>query len=88
MSKLHIPKNSRAAARFGDWTLYELPLTDRQSFLWLRFKLMRPETARAQWGRDRAFWLSWGPLALRLARCAAVLRLQAQQPEQPAEELL
>jgi hypothetical protein len=82
--RLRIPDGARVAARFdasySDWTLYERPLPDTSSFLWLPFKLMRAQTARKRRGVYRAFRLHWHPVEQRMRRDRDAGRLLRQDP--------
>jgi hypothetical protein len=66
-------------ARFGDWSLYELPRRERDSFLWRKFKLQcdRPKKR----GTYRVYRLSWNLAESRFAKDAILVRLEALQPD-------
>lgn len=80
--RLKIPAGARAAATFdGDWTLYELPSRDGDSFLWLKFKLMLPPNVGRKRGQYRVYRLNWHAADLRFAKDAKLAHLQAELPE-------
>ena len=80
-SRICAPRGGRAIADFDGWTLFELPTTATQSFLWQRFKLQAPAGTRRRRGALRAFWLDWSILDGRLARRREAVRLAAELPE-------
>lgn len=79
--RLNIPTGARPAAEHNGWTLYELPPRERDSFLWQKFKLMRPPSERAAWGRRRAYRLAWNFADLRFARDRHLAELQKADPD-------
>lgn len=79
--RLKIPPGSKVAANFGDWTLYELPPRERDSFLWMKVKVMRPPNTAAKRGQNTAYWLSWSLADERFARAAVTQRFEAAQPD-------
>jgi hypothetical protein len=79
--KLSIPLEFKSAVKFGDWTLYHLPLAPTGSFLWQRFKLMLPpDAAPARRGQTRAYRLTWSPLEQRFAKDGPSTRLERVAP--------
>lgn len=76
-----IPMGARAVANFGDWTLYELPARDGDSFLWLKFKLMLPPSAPCKWGQYRVYRLNWHAADERFAKDAKLAQFQAALPD-------
>lgn len=79
--RLIIPTGARAVATFGDWTLYELPTREGDSFLWLKFKLMQPTNIPRKRGQYRVYRLNWHAADLRFAKDAKLAQLQAALPE-------
>lgn len=77
--RMRIPTGARAAERFGDRILYELPPRDGYSFLWINFKLM-PLSGRPRRGWFRVFWLDWNLVEARLSGGRSGARLRAQEP--------
>jgi hypothetical protein len=71
--------DSPPIARFGDWSLYELPRRAKDSFLWRKFKLMcsRPKKR----GTYRVYRMSWNLAESRFAKDAILIRLEALHPD-------
>ena len=78
--RLSIPPNFKSAVKFGDWTLYHLPVAPTGSFLWQPFKLMLPPEAPCRRGQKRAFRLAWSPLEQRFAKDGPSTALERAEP--------
>lgn len=83
--RLAIPTGARVAAAFDDWTLYELPPRDGDSFLWLKFKLMLPPNAPRKWGQYRVYRLNWNAGESRFAKDAKLVQLRESFPDLAAK---
>ena len=70
--------DSPPIARFGDWSLYELPRRERDSFLWRKFKLQCSKPKRR--GAYRVYRLSWNLAESRFAKDAVLVRLEQREP--------
>ena len=82
MPKFRVPADARAIANFsGGWVLWERSPTATSSFLWVRLKLMLPESTPRKNGFQRAYRLVWNPLAGRLARSGEAYALARAHPE-------
>lgn len=79
--KLSVPAGARVASTFLDWTLYELPPRDGDSFLWLKFKLMLPGSAPRRRGQYRVYRLNWNAADGRLAKDARLAHLRGTLPD-------
>lgn len=75
-----IPENHLSAHHIGDWSIYQRPVAEGGSFLWMPFKVMLHPGAPAPWGNRYSFRLNWSPLEGRLAHSRDSLTLERQQP--------
>ena len=71
--------DSPPIARFGDWSLYELPRRERDSFLWRKFKLQCSKPKRR--GAYRVYRLSWNLAESRFAKDVVLTRLESLHPD-------
>jgi hypothetical protein len=79
--RLTTPKDATVSATFGQWTLYELKPHEGDSFLWVKFKLMLPESAPAKHGETRVYRLAWNVAEQRFAKDRKLADLSSRQPE-------
>jgi hypothetical protein len=79
--RLTTPKDAVSTATFGAWTLYELKPHEGDSFLWVKFKLMLPESAPAKHGETRVYRLAWNVAEQRFAKDRKLADLAARHQE-------